>query len=427
MICFPLDNTAYKAIGLGAWCGTRTRGVFSADGHYAVTANNDMTVTISPGLAWLKVAEYWGVSAFQDVAITLPIDPADGAEPRIDAVCVRIDKNRNVGEVVIKKGDYAGDAPTVSTPTRNTDFDEIYIATVAVNAGAVSVTQADITDQRLNEIYCGIMRDGVTGIPTQQLQNQWTSWMRNFTKSTDEYYQQYKAMVVDLYTQYAAEVATHGKNAQNTFDEYVKRITAFEDKAKSDFDKWFESVQDILSEDVAGNLLNLINALPDKFYTKDISDQNLTNAISEHNNKTEAHGLRLQNKLLEYFDRASSEWQKLGFAELATQGIALYTQDPETGNLTGSGENGKFKVTKGGVYKTLTVGDTAMNIRRGEDTEVELTNDVWHNFIIDGDTINFSNGGTGGYNFKIVGGTDKPVSPVENTIWRPTSLLASGN
>jgi len=55
---------------------------------------------------------------------------------------------------------------------RNLDFDEIYAAIIMVRAGATSILPTDITDLRLNETYCGIMRDGVTGIPTAQLQAQ---------------------------------------------------------------------------------------------------------------------------------------------------------------------------------------------------------------------------------------------------------------
>ena len=46
------------------------------------------------------------------------------------------------------------------------------MASVFVPAGTVSITSADITDLRLDEVFCGLMRDGVTGIPTEQLQNQ---------------------------------------------------------------------------------------------------------------------------------------------------------------------------------------------------------------------------------------------------------------
>ena len=36
----------------------------------------------------------------------------------------------------------------------------------------MKILQSDVTDLRLNETYCGIMRDGITGIPTAQLQEQ---------------------------------------------------------------------------------------------------------------------------------------------------------------------------------------------------------------------------------------------------------------
>ena len=39
-------------------------------------------------------------------------------------------------------------------------------------AGAASVTVSNVTDLRLNEQYCGLLRDGVTSIPTDQLQSQ---------------------------------------------------------------------------------------------------------------------------------------------------------------------------------------------------------------------------------------------------------------
>ncbi len=172
MICYPLDNTEYEAKALGAWCGTRTRGVFAAEGHYAVTANANMTVTVSSGLAWLKADQFWGVAALEPNAQVLAIGTADGSLSRIDTICVRLDKNQNRGELIIKQGAYSPQPPVIVPPVRNLDFDEIYVATVMVRAGATSILPTDITDRRLDETYCGIMRDGVTGIPTAQLQAQ---------------------------------------------------------------------------------------------------------------------------------------------------------------------------------------------------------------------------------------------------------------
>lgn len=171
MICFPLDNTPYEAKDMGAYLATRTRGVFSADNNLAVTPGSGMSVSVSAGLAWLKWSEYWGTAVLQEQDMTLQIDVADGVLKRIDAIVCRLDKVNNVAEIVVKKGAYASN-PIVSPPDRNSSYDEIYLATILVGAGITEISTSAITDQRMNQNYCGLMRDGVTGIPTVQMQEQ---------------------------------------------------------------------------------------------------------------------------------------------------------------------------------------------------------------------------------------------------------------
>lgn len=172
MICFPLDNTDYEARDMGAYLATRTRGVFSAEDDLAVApATGGLSVTVSPGLAWLKWSDYWGTAALQEQALTLSLDTADGALSRIDAIVCRLDKVANRAEITVKKGSFSS-TPVLADPVRDANYDELYLATVRVGPGAISLTAADITDQRLNEKYCGLMRDGVTGIPTAALQEQ---------------------------------------------------------------------------------------------------------------------------------------------------------------------------------------------------------------------------------------------------------------
>jgi hypothetical protein len=312
MICFPLDNTEYEANALGAWCGTRTRGVFAADGHFAVTSNDDMTVTVSPGLAWLKAGQYWGVNAFEPNARVLTVDTADGSLSRIDAVCVRLDKNQNIGEVIIKKGSYSPQPAVITPPVRNLDYDEIYVATIMVRAGATSILTNDITDQRLNETYCGIMRDGVTGIPTQQLADQWTSWMSNFTAEAQAYYGNYQNMVADRFAQYVAEIAVHEQNAQQVYNQYEINMGAFELNAQGEFESWFETIKGILDEETAAHLQNeidalqdtnsaahsdiwqaldtIVNSIPGDLYTKAQTDQLISDAVHTHNTSENVHG-----------------------------------------------------------------------------------------------------------------------------------------
>lgn len=103
----------------------------------------------------------------------------------------------------------------------------------------------------------------------------------------------------------------------------------------------------------------------------------------------------------------------------------LFTYVHSGNSLTGKGENGRFKAVAGGTYTSFTVNGTACSVKCGEDTEIDLVAGAWYTFILDGNTINFKQGGAG-LNFKIVGGTAQPASPKENTIWVNTDLEITG-
>lgn len=275
MICFPLDNTEYEANALGAWCGTRTRGVFAADGHYATTANGDMTVTVSPGLAWLKADTYWGVAAFEINSQILPIGTADGSLSRVDAVCIRLDKNQNHGEIIIKRGAYTPQPPAIAPPVRTLDFDEIYVATIKVRAGATAILPTDITDQRLNETYCGVMRDGVTGIPTQALYDAWWAWFSALKLDTEQKAAAFTAWMFafkqENETSLAAWLANFKSTSQADFELwftnfktgnsgiYYSWYNAFKSNSETNFNSWFQNLQSQLDDDQAAHLQNQID------------------------------------------------------------------------------------------------------------------------------------------------------------------------
>lgn len=276
MICYPLDNTLYMADGLGSWLGTRTRGVFAADGHYNVTANGDMTVTASPGLAWLKVDTFWGASAMEVNPTQLTIDTADGALPRIDIICLRLDKNANTCALIVKKGPYSPQPPAILPPLRNIDFEEIYMATVQVRAGATSILPTDIDNTvKLNDTYCGIMRDGVTGIPTQALYDGWWAWFSSLKLDAEEKAAAFTAWMAafkyDNETELAAWVANFKSTAQADFDlwftnfkssnstTYYNWYNAFKSDSETDFNNWFANLQNQLDDNQAANLQNQID------------------------------------------------------------------------------------------------------------------------------------------------------------------------
>ena len=170
--CFPLDNTEYEASALGAWFATRTRGVLSSGDNFAVTASGTgMSVTLQPGYGWLRRNAHWGTVVWMEEPETCILDPADGTLSRIDVIALRLDKDNNTAQPILRKGTFSN-APTFTAPVRDTHADEVYAASILVQPGAVKILQSDVTDLRLNETYCGIMRDGITGIPTAQLQEQ---------------------------------------------------------------------------------------------------------------------------------------------------------------------------------------------------------------------------------------------------------------
>ena len=112
-----------------------------------------------------------------------------------------------------------------------------------------------------------------------------------------------------------------------------------------------------------------------------------------------------------------------GIVNCADNGLFVYTHS--TDGLTGSGTNGKFKAAVTGIYTAIKVNGISYGVKCGEDTEIDLVAGAWYTFILDGNTINFKQGGAG-LNFKIVGGTAQPASPKENTIWVNTDLEITG-
>jgi hypothetical protein len=145
-----------------------------------------MTVTVGAGLAWLKADDFWGVACLEKSAQVLSIDTADGVFDRLDVIAVQLDKNLNTAAIVVKKGSYSPQPPSFAAPVRNLDYDEIYLASVSVVAGTTAITASDITDLRLSEEYCGVMRDGVTGIPTQSLYDTWRDWLEHLQSELSE-------------------------------------------------------------------------------------------------------------------------------------------------------------------------------------------------------------------------------------------------
>ena len=141
-----------------------------------------------------------GYAYHNDNDFTLDFDAADGVLNRIDRVVVRWSRLNRAINLAIVKGTPAS-TPIAPAVTRTADNWELGIATVAINAGTTTITQSMITDTRLDSNVCGFV--------SSLIQPDTSGWFAQFGSA---------------------------------------------------FNTWFETIEDVLDENTAGNLLNLINA-----------------------------------------------------------------------------------------------------------------------------------------------------------------------
>ena len=171
IITYPLNGVTYDAEDVSTYLCTRTSGVYSKDTNYAVSVTGARQITVAPGLAWVNYDDFKGVSACSREAVALTVPDADSTLSRIDRVVLQFDTAANLTAVKLKTGTPAA-APEPPAILQNHNQYELGLCTVSVPAGSLVVTAADITDTRADEDVCGVMRDGVKGIPTAQLQAQ---------------------------------------------------------------------------------------------------------------------------------------------------------------------------------------------------------------------------------------------------------------
>ena len=168
IIAYPLEATEYTAEDVQSYLSTRTSGVYSEDITFTPEG---MTVTVSPFLAWFNYAKFKGCSVAVTEPETLSFSPAHAVLDRIDRVALRIDFSLNKAYFTIIEG-VASSAPVPPDISKTEAVNDISPFYVTIRAGATEITSADITSTILDESVCGIMRDGVTGIPTSELQSQ---------------------------------------------------------------------------------------------------------------------------------------------------------------------------------------------------------------------------------------------------------------
>ena len=172
IITYPLNGVVYSAEDVATYLCTRTSGVYSKETNFAVSTTGTRQITVAPGLAWINYDDFKGVSVCSREENVLTVPEADNTLNRVDRVVLQFDTSENITAIKLKTGTPAVAAQPPDILQNHNQY-ELGLCTISVPAGSTSVTAADITDTRADETVCGVMRDGVTGIPTGTLVQQW--------------------------------------------------------------------------------------------------------------------------------------------------------------------------------------------------------------------------------------------------------------
>ena len=258
-----------------------------------VMADERMQVKVRAGSGWID-----GYFLYSDTNHVLKLDVSDGVLKRIDRIVMRLDYLTRKIDIVVKKG-VPSSKPTAPTLQRDTDYVELALADVAITNGTTIITQADITDTRLNKTLCGIVHGTVNQVDTTTLFNQYQSWiiqqkdayetdMATWTDTQKQAFELWfntKEFEYDTWLDMTKDaidswINTTELDMQSWFDankDYFvdwaniekQYFSDWQSTERDNFYTWFDNLQAQLDSNVATNLQNQIDILAANT-TKDI-------------------------------------------------------------------------------------------------------------------------------------------------------------
>ena len=168
IVLYPANGYDFDAADVAAYLAGLTSGVFSGDEDFPVTAAGGLKVTVGAGRGWVHPSRFTGYSITKRESDTLTMPLADPSLPRIDRIVMRYDAGARAASLQVLQGT-ASSTPTAPAISRTELIYDLCLAEITRPAGSTSISTGQITDTRLDEALCGIVRDGVTGIPTDEL------------------------------------------------------------------------------------------------------------------------------------------------------------------------------------------------------------------------------------------------------------------
>lgn len=210
--------------------GLITNGVYESIGKkLAVEPNENMTIQINTGRGW-----FGGRWVNNDSPFLYTLEESDVVLNRYCAVCIRVDltESGRTAEPVFKYSELATE-PIKPTMERTEKVQEYCLAYVYIKAQATEITAADIEDTRFSTDLCGWVTGLIEQVDTDTLWTQWDALFKNMLNDCDNQLTQF-------------------------LDSNTAEVTEFVDSNTTKFNNWFNSLEDLLTENAEANLTNEI-------------------------------------------------------------------------------------------------------------------------------------------------------------------------
>jgi hypothetical protein len=153
-------DRVYDATDFAAYFGSLvSNGIFySVATNLQVSPGIGLAVSVAPGSAWINGYRYENTED-----LNMPLATANGSNPRIDRIVVRLSRITRSIHLAVVAGVPAA-TPVAPALTRTSDVYELGIADVLIPAAATSIVANNITDTRLNTTLCGTVNSLVTAV-----------------------------------------------------------------------------------------------------------------------------------------------------------------------------------------------------------------------------------------------------------------------
>ena len=223
-------------------------GVFPnpSNGLQVIADGTGLNVKVRPGRGWIK-----GYFLFSDADYTLPIQPANAVQNRIDRVVMRLDFLDRTIKIQINQGTPSA-TPVAPVLQRDSDAYELALADIFITRNALVVSQSNITDQRLNTSLCGIVHGTVNQVDTTTIFNQYQDWFTEYSVTKAQEFLEWQTRVTteieDWINMQEVDFLAWRDIEENLYYEWLEA-------RKNGFDEWFATIKDILDDNAAGNIM----------------------------------------------------------------------------------------------------------------------------------------------------------------------------